>query len=31
VVSIHDFLYARYAMDGIDIAPLMNPSREKAV
>jgi RNA polymerase sigma-70 factor (ECF subfamily) len=25
VVSIHDFLYARYAMDGIDIAPLNSP------
>jgi RNA polymerase sigma-70 factor, ECF subfamily len=25
VVSIHDFLYARYAMDGIDLSPL-NPT-----
>ena len=25
VVSIHDFLYARYAMDGIDLAPLNSP------
>jgi RNA polymerase sigma-70 factor, ECF subfamily len=25
VVSIHDFLYARYAMDGIDLSPL-NPA-----
>jgi RNA polymerase sigma-70 factor (ECF subfamily) len=25
VVSIHDFLFARYAMDGIDLSPL-NPS-----
>ena len=24
VVSIHDFLYARYAMDGVDLSPL-NP------
>jgi hypothetical protein len=22
VVSIHDFLYARYAMDGVDLSPL---------
>jgi hypothetical protein len=22
VVSIHDFLFARYAMDGIDLSPL---------
>ncbi len=27
VVSIHDFLYARYAMDGIDLLPL-NPKAE---
>jgi hypothetical protein len=26
VVSIHDFLYARYAMDGVDLSPL-NPKR----
>jgi RNA polymerase sigma-70 factor (ECF subfamily) len=26
VVSVHDFLYARYAMDGIDLSPL-NPAR----
>lgn len=25
VVSIHDFLYARYAMDGIDLGPLNSP------
>jgi RNA polymerase sigma-70 factor (ECF subfamily) len=25
IVSIHDFLYARYAMDGIDLAPLNSP------
>jgi hypothetical protein len=25
VVSIHDFLFARYAMDGIDLSPL-NPT-----
>jgi RNA polymerase sigma-70 factor (ECF subfamily) len=25
VVSIHDFLYARYAMDGIDMS-LLNPT-----
>jgi hypothetical protein len=25
VVSIHDFLYARYAMDGVDLSPL-NPN-----
>jgi RNA polymerase sigma-70 factor (ECF subfamily) len=25
VVSIHDFLYARYAMEGIDLSPLNSP------
>jgi hypothetical protein len=25
VVSIHDFLFARYAMDGVDLSPL-NPA-----
>jgi RNA polymerase sigma-70 factor (ECF subfamily) len=27
VVSIHDFLYARYAMEGIDLAPLNSSGR----
>jgi hypothetical protein len=30
VVSIHDFLYARYATEGIDLAPLNSPEPREA-
>ena len=29
VVSVHDFLYARYAMDGIDLSPLYPEPRSR--
>jgi RNA polymerase sigma-70 factor (ECF subfamily) len=29
VVSIHDFLFARYAMDGIDLSPLYPEPRSR--
>jgi RNA polymerase sigma-70 factor (ECF subfamily) len=29
VISIHDFLFARYAMDGIDLSPLNLAARSQ--